>query len=317
MRVLITGAFGNIGAATVDELLQAGHQVRGFDLDGKRNREAARRFAGRIEETWGDITRAEDVAKAVEGCEAVIHDAALLPPASERDEALTRRVNLDGTRHVIAACEAQADPPRLVFASSLSLFGPSADREPPRRADDPIVTTDAYTRSKAECEALLHSSGLDWVILRFAATPPLEANNGSFDVAQFFAIDPDTRLEYLHRSDAGLAQARAVDCPEASRRVLLIGGGAGCRVTMGALNDAFLEASGIGAFPRSAYGAESFYTDWLDTRESQRLLRYQRHDFADFRAEVHARLRRVRPALRLLRGPIRWWVLRQLDQAGR
>lgn len=310
MRVLVTGAFGNIGASTLHELLDEGHQVRGFDLDTKRNREVARAFAGRAQPVWGDVTRQEDVAKAVEGCDAVIHDAALLPPASERDEAVTERVNVQGTRHVIAACEDQSTPPRVVFASSFSLFGPSAGRRPPVRADDPIVTSDAYTRSKARCEELLRDSALDWVILRFAAAPPVEMNGETPGLEHFFAIDPDTRLEYLHPRDAGLAQARAITSPGASRKVLLIGGGTRCQITMGALNDAFLEAVGIGALPRSAFGSQPFYTDWMDTEESQRLLRYQRHHFGDFQAEMRRRLRWQRPAVRLLRGPIRWWLLR-------
>ena len=310
MRVLVTGAFGNIGAATLHALLEEGHQVRGFDLANKRNRETARKFEGRVQPIWGDLTRPEDVAKAVEGCQAVIHDAALLPPRSERNEALTRKVNVDGTHNVISACEAQPTPPRLIFASSISLYGPSAGLEPPRRADDPIVTSDAYTRSKAACEELLRSSALDWVILRFAAVPPLEAGSESFELAQFFATDPDTRIEYLHRLDAGRAQARAVGSREASGKVLLIGGGERCQITMGAFNELFLEASGLGVFPREAYGSQSFYTDWMDTDESQRLLDYQRHDLSHFRQELEEKLRWTRPAVRLLRGPIRWWMLR-------
>ena len=77
MRVLVTGAFGNIGASTLPELLNEGHQVRGFDLDTKRNREVARDFEGRVETVFGDVAREEDVLEAVEGCDAVIHDAAV------------------------------------------------------------------------------------------------------------------------------------------------------------------------------------------------------------------------------------------------
>lgn len=314
MRVLVTGAFGNIGASTLHELLEAGHQVRGFDLDNKRNRETARAFEGRLQTIWGDITRPEDVTKAVEGCQAVVHDAALLPPTSERDEALTQAVNVGGTRNVISACETRPAPPRLVFASSISLFGPSAGREPPCRPDDPIVTSDFYTRSKAACEELLRASAVDWVILRFAAVPPLEAGSEHFDLAQFFGTDPDTRIEYLHRLDAGLAQARAVESREASRKVLLIGGGERCQLTMGSFNEIFLDAAGLGAFPRTAYGSQSFYTDWMDTEESQRLLDYQRHDLSHFRQELDEKLRWTRPAVRLLRGPIRWWMLRSANR---
>lgn len=317
MRVLVTGAFGNLGVATLDELLAAGHEVRGFDLDSKRARRAAAWFQGRVETSWGDVTRPDDVARAVAGCDAVIHDAALLPPASEGDEELTRRVNVDGTRNVIDACKARPEPPRLVFASSVSLFGPSGGREPPARADDPILPTDAYTRSKAACEGLLRESSLDWVILRFGAVlPPRPSADLSLDLREFFSIAPETRVEYVHPRDAGLAQVRAVEEASAGRKVLLIGGGEGCRITMGELNDAFLEASGIGRFPREAYGDGSFYTDWMDTEESQGLLGFQRHGFAGYAREVHRTLRWRRRAVLPLRGPIRWWMLRSSRLGG-
>jgi nucleoside-diphosphate-sugar epimerase len=311
VRVLLTGAFGHIGRETLRELRTAGHQVRAFDLMTRQAHQQAAGLAGRIDVRWGDVTDAESVARAVADCQAVIHDAAILPPSSERDPEATRRVNVEGTRNVVKACEAASPKPRLVFASSVTLFGPSAGLERPRRVDDPIRPTDHYTHSKAAGEEMVRASGLDWVILRFAAAPPEAPDGGSgLDLEHFFRLAPETRLEYLHPSDAGLAQARAIRCDEAIGRVLLIGGGESCQITLGELNDAYLEASGVGAFPRSAYGSEPYYTDWMDTGESQRLLGYQRHGFEHFREAVAQRRRGLRPVVRLLRAPVRWWMLR-------
>jgi nucleoside-diphosphate-sugar epimerase len=318
MRVLLTGAFGNIGRETLRELLHAGHEVRCFDLATPRAQQAAAELAGRAEIVWGDITTAEDVTRAVADREAVIHDAAIIPPRSEQEPELTRRVNVEGTGLLLKACEAQERKPRLVFASSMSLFGPAQGRPPPRRADDPVVPTDHYSHSKAECEEMLRASGLDWVILRLGGAPPDEPEPGTrLDLTQFFRIDPATRFEYVHPSDVGLAQTRAIACDAASHRVLLIGGGKRCQITMRDLHDVFLDAAGIGAFPDSAYGDEGYYTDWLDTEESQRLLQYQRHDFESFREAMRRRLRRVRPVVRLLRWPIRRLMLRRSPTRGR
>ncbi len=57
MRILLTGAFGNIGMSTLQELLRQGHQVRCFVPRHKANERTARRFAGKIELIQGDIRR--------------------------------------------------------------------------------------------------------------------------------------------------------------------------------------------------------------------------------------------------------------------
>src|SRR3990172_7655754 len=148
MRVLLTGAFGNIGSAALQELLAAGHQVRCLDLPSKKTKQFASTLPASVEVVWGNLSDEALVRSAVAGCDAVIHNAAILPPASENNPELAKRVNIDGTATLIAACEAQAKKPKFVFASSVSLFGNTLDQTPPRRAVDPIVTSDHYTRSK-------------------------------------------------------------------------------------------------------------------------------------------------------------------------
>jgi len=316
VRVLLTGAFGNIGAATLRELLAAGHSVRSFDVGSPATRKVARAFSGRCEFFWGDITNPLEVARAVAGQDAVIHDAAIIPPKSERLPELTRQVNVEGTRHVVAACELQPVKPRLVFASSVTVFGPSRDRPPPRRADEPLVATDHYSHSKVAGEGIVRGSSLDWIIVRFGAAPPeVTSFSAERDLVQFFRVDPDTRVEYVHPRDAALAQVNALRCDEAVHKVLLIGGGEGCRLRLRDLNAAYFEASGIGPFPDSAFGQEPYYTDWMDTEESQRLLRYQRHTWEEHRRSLMHQLRFVRPLTRLVRGPIRRRMLKSSPYA--
>jgi nucleoside-diphosphate-sugar epimerase len=318
MRVLLTGAFGNIGQHTLRELLAAGHRVRCFDVDTPANRARAASLGGRVEVRWGDVRRRDAVMRALAGQEAVIHDAAILPPASERDEALTRAVNVEGTRLLVGCCEARSPSPRLVFASSISVFGLTQHRPPPRTVDDPLAPCDIYSASKAECEALIRSSRLDWLILRFAGAPSV-----GFDLrrtAESWAalrLAPHNRIEFLHPADAGLAQARAVDARGLRERVLLVGGGPRCQVRMRDLVATFTESLGIGRLPDAAFGEEPFYTDWIDTSESQGRLRYQRYDLGDYQREIARSVRALRPFLvpygplvrRLAGGPL-WRALR-------
>ncbi len=57
MRVLVTGAFGNLGFATVQELLRQGHEVRCFDLDLPKYRRRARKLSQRAKLGQSGIKR--------------------------------------------------------------------------------------------------------------------------------------------------------------------------------------------------------------------------------------------------------------------
>jgi hypothetical protein len=71
-----------------------------------------------------------------------------------------------------------------------------------------------------------------------------------------------------------------------------------------------LDAIGIGPLPERAFGHEPYCTDWLDTTESQRLLTYQRHTFADVVRDVTAAVGPARHLTPLVRPLVRFWILR-------
>jgi nucleoside-diphosphate-sugar epimerase len=126
-----------------------------------------------------------------------------------------------------------------------------------------------------------------------------------------FDLAPENRLEYVHPDDVARAQVNALDRPEAWGRVLLVGGGAGCRVRHRDLLDTLFEALGLAPPPREAFGSLPYYTDWMDTVESERLLAYQRRSFDEFRGEMAASLGPLRRLLRPARPLVRRWLLAQ------
>ena len=138
MKVLLTGALGSIGLATLAALLQEGHDVVAFDLESPRARSLASGFDGRAHFVWGDITNPESLRHALDGVAAVIHLAAVIPPYSDKAPELARRVNLDATYDLIEQMEASPTAKRLVFASSQGILGDIQDREPPLRVDTPV-----------------------------------------------------------------------------------------------------------------------------------------------------------------------------------
>jgi dihydroflavonol-4-reductase len=116
VRALVTGAGGFIGGHVARALLDAGAEVRAFDL---------RPPEGLGEPVAGDLTDTGAVRRAVDGCDAVFHLAAVYSFA-RKDHAAMHAVNVEGTRVVLeAAARAGA---RVVHTSSCATCGPVPGR---------------------------------------------------------------------------------------------------------------------------------------------------------------------------------------------
>lgn len=137
MKVLLTGAFGNIGQHTLNFLVELGYEVRVFDIKTKDNIKTSKAYLDvpwierRLEVRWGDIRNVDDISNAVEGVSAIIHLAAIIPPASEKNPELARAVNVEGTHNLVNAAKNLDPLPKLIFTSSVSVYGPRPN-SPPR-----------------------------------------------------------------------------------------------------------------------------------------------------------------------------------------
>lgn len=301
MLVLVTGSAGNLGKSVALRLLAAGHRVRAFDLPTRRNRKVLEALGPNVELVLGDVTRPEDVDRAVRGVDAIAHLAAILPPASERNPAATRRVNVEGTRALVRAAERLASPIPFVLPSSVSVHGPNAAELGLVRSDAPIMGTDAYSSSKVEAEAIVRESSLAWVVLRVSAA--IEGSAATADpivMRLMFEVRADQPMELVHGEDVATAVVNSILRTEAHRRVFQIGGGPSCRVTQRELMSTTFRMLGLSDPPDAAFGASSYYTCWMDTDEAQRVLEFQAHDFAAIRADLAKRVHPFGPLLRLL-----------------
>ena len=313
MKVMVTGAFGNIGQSTVSELLAQGHTVRCFDIKTQTNEKIARRLGDQIEVVWGDLRNRGDVATAVRNQQVVVHLAFIIPKLSatgvesEAYPEWARAINVGGTGNLIEAMEAQRQPPRLLFSSSFHIYGRTQHLPPPRRVTDPPQPIEHYARHKVEAEGLIRASRLEWAIFRLAAVLPLamKMDLGMFDVPL------DNRIEYVHTRDVGLAFARAIGSSEVWGKTLHIGGGPRCHYLYREMTEKVLDGMGIGMLPEEAFTTTPFPTDWLDTEESQRLLHYQRYTIDDYVRDMQAFLGFRRHLIRLARPLVRYWLLQQ------
>ena len=283
MKILLTGPFGNIGSHVIPELLREGHQIRAFDLDLPATRKAARDLGKKVEPVWGDVRDARAVTRAVEGVDAVLHLAAVIPPAADEDPAHTRAVNVDGTANVVKACQGRSRKPRVLLTSTFDVHGHTLSRPPPRHVDDPVVATDPYTESKIAAETLVRESGLEWCIFRLTDVPVIGLRDPH---PIMFEIGLHNRIEALHADDAATAITRTLRTPDVWGRTLFVGGGPSCQLTYREYLARMLGAMGMEMLPDEAFSDAEYATDWVDSEESQRLLRYQRRTFDDITGDI-------------------------------
>jgi nucleoside-diphosphate-sugar epimerase len=231
----------------------------------------------------------------------------VFPPLSDEDPELACVVNLNGTRNLLDAVRSQAATPRLLFSSTLVLFGRTAHLEPPRRLSDPVQATDLYTEHKLQCEQWVQDSGLPWLIFRFSDVPVI-----GFRAPHpiMFEIPLDQRFEVPHTLDAGLAIANALEREDVWRRSWLIGGGEGCQLTYRQFLFGLLGVMGIGELPEQAFTTKPYVTNWLDTADSEAALCCQHHTFADILAEVAAKSRMQRRVIPLAGPLVQRYLLR-------
>jgi len=154
VRVVVTGGCGFLGRRValrllerleVDELVLFDNAPSALPLPEDR----------RLKLVTGDIADLETVRGVVApGTNSVFHLAAVVSGEAEADTDLGYRVNLDGARAVLEACRALGTCPRLVFASSLAVYGGAL---PPAVGDDTALTPETcYGTQKAIGELLVN-----------------------------------------------------------------------------------------------------------------------------------------------------------------
>ena len=167
MKYLVTGGGGFIGSHIASYLVEQGHEVVVLDnfSTGKRSNISD----SRIQVIEGDIRDFEAVNTAVQGVDAVFHQAALCSvPRSVADPLSTHAVNTTGVLNVLEASRRNGVR-RVVFASSSSVYGNSETL--PKHEQMPTAPLSPYAVSKLigehYCQLYWSMFGLETVALRY------------------------------------------------------------------------------------------------------------------------------------------------------
>ena len=179
MRLAITGGTGFVGSHLLDAALAAGHSVAALTRREQPPRE-------HVEWVGGDLSSRDSLEQLVRDADAVIHVAGTINAANA---AGFKEGNVAGTLAMLAAATAGGIH-RFVHVSSL------AAREP---------KLSLYGASKQRAEELVHSSGLDWAIVR----PPAVYGPGDGETLELFRMaklglmlmPPKGRVSVLHAAD--------------------------------------------------------------------------------------------------------------------
>ena len=204
MRVVLTGASGQLGAYLVGRLVAAGHEVSawsGTDT-GMRGGVALRPV---------DLTDAEAIGRALDedDPEAIVHAAAIsAADAVRRDPAQARAVNVEATARLADWCARRGR--RLVFTSTDLVFDGS---HPWYREEDPAEPVLAYGRTKREAEPAVLAIPRGLVArVGLLYGPAREGRATYFDrtIAGLRAGQPQTFFEDEFRTALDYATAAAI-----------------------------------------------------------------------------------------------------------
>jgi nucleoside-diphosphate-sugar epimerase len=273
MKILITGGAGRTGRQLAGMLAAQGHQIRLFDLPFVD-------YTGleQYEIMKGDLTDPATSGPIVRGVDQVLHLAAILPPASERDRDKTFAINVNATRYLCEACAQYGA--EMVFTSSVVVYGNSSGFPPPVRVEYPRIPIDIYGESKVASEDVVMASGVPSTILRISGI----SVPAFLEPPRPWPFTATQRMEFVAVADVAQAIVGAVNNRAARGKVLNVAGGTTWRTTgQDYVKHVYAAYSAAGLdLDEPTFLEQVHEFDWYETDEAQTLLNYQQTPFPLF-----------------------------------
>src|SRR5574344_329085 len=301
----LTGASGAMGGEVLSHLLSVEGDIHIKVLlrnSHKRHykkffRSLLKRGKQKIEIIDGSLEDKKAVCSFIAGCDYIIHCASIIPPKADADPKRTFESNFNGTKNLVDAVaeSSECDSTKLVYISTVALYGNKNYKHPWARMGDPVIVSayDYYGASKAKAERYVLESNIgNWVVLRQTGILHKYFMTNNLNDGLMFHTVWNVPIEWVTDRDSGLMIQHLI---ERDLRGELSGfwkndynicGGERCRVTgydtfkagfdlMGAAPEKFFKPNWN--IPRN------FHCVWYsDSDVLNKLLDYQTESTGDF-----------------------------------
>ena len=245
LRIALTGGNGSMGSCVTERLMkQASFSLHLLLTPSAANRRFAdrlkKRCGDRVRVLFGDVRNPEDCKNLVRDADILLHMAALIPPASDRDEGAAYAINYEGTVHLTDAILEQGNRTTLLYISSVALYGHRTKDHPYGRVGDPLLVSvfDHYAASKRDAERYILESDLKrFAVLRQTGIlfdGLLQKGTGT---GLTMHMPWNTPVEWVTANDSARLLYRILRAEQLKKltgfwnRVYNIGGGLSCRQT--------------------------------------------------------------------------------------
>ncbi|MCI8555007.1 MAG: NAD-dependent epimerase/dehydratase family protein [Clostridia bacterium] len=303
MKLALTGATGNMGQATLEQLVKIDEieKIKILVLkDDKRIAKLLKKLKAhkdRIEVVFGNLADKAACEKLTEGVDYVVNLAAVIPPHSDKDPKKAVECNEIGVKTLVSVIEGMGEKqPKLIHTSTVALYGNRNSRHPWARVGDPLLVSpfDIYSATKLRGEFCVLESGIkNWAVLRQSAMLHHNMLSDNMSDGLMFHTCFNAPLEWVTAHDSGLLIANIIrrDMKEDLskvfwKRVFNIGAGErNCLTGYDTLNDGFkiIGGSAKDFFQPNFNATRNFHGVWFyDSEKLDELFHYQTQSAEEF-----------------------------------
>ena len=295
MKLAITGVTGNMGQATLEELVKIEEieKIRLLCHNKKRMKKLLKKykkFKGKFELVEGSLLNKEVCDRLVSDVDYVVGLAAVIPPLSDQRPELAVECNEIGIKTLVKAIEdVTENQPKFIHTSTVALYGNRNSLHPWAQVGDPLLVSpfDIYSATKLRGEfCVLESEIKNWAVLRQSAMLHNNMLSDNMSDGLMFHTALNSPLEWVTARDSGylikniFLRDSANEISDFWHKIYNIGGGYNGRCTgYDTMNDGFgIIGGNIEKFFKPYhFSARNFHGIWMsDGDKLNELFGYQR-----------------------------------------